>query len=252
MSIMRCLTAVTGLCIVVGSAAAAKPAALVVEVDARELPRRLIRTSLDIPCKPGPLRLWYPKWFPGSHGPLGRVQDVAGLRVETPKGEVLPWTRDEVDMHCFTVRVPDGTTTVRAKLDTICEAAASDRGAIYSFGNSSISVINWNTCVVYPEGVPVDQQTARVRLRLPEGWRSATALKSDKAADGSVEFPPVSLTVLLDNPVIAGRRLKTIKLESGTTPPAFLHLTSESPEALNLDPKVVELYSRLVREAGAI
>src|SRR5580692_497689 len=94
-----------------------------IEVDARELPRRLIHTTLDIPCKPGQLRLWYPKWFPGSHGPHGRVEDIAGLRVETADGTVVPWTRDEVDLHRFVIQVPDGTEKLRVKLDTICESA---------------------------------------------------------------------------------------------------------------------------------
>lgn len=252
MSFFRSAAAVVGLLIIVVPRAAADAPAVGIEVDARELARRLIRTTLDIPCKPGPLRLWYPKWFPGSHGPHGRVEDVAGLRVETPDGNVIPWKRDEVNMHCFAVRVPDGTTAVRVKLDTICEAAATARAGIYSFGNRSLGVINWNTCVVYPEGPSAEQQSVKVRLRLPAGWRFATALKTDEAADGIIAFRPVSLTALIDNPVIAGRHLRTVKLDAGKTPPAFLHLTSESPEALNLDAKVIDLYSRLVREAGAL
>jgi predicted metalloprotease with PDZ domain len=250
MPTFRTNAAVLGLLIFVPWAAAETPAT-VIEVDARELPRRLIHTTLDIPCQPGLLRLWYPKWFPGSHGPYGRVQDVAGLRVETPTGTVIPWTRDDVEMHCFLLRVPDGTTTVRVKLDTICEAAGTASAGIYSFGNSSLGVINWNTCVVYPEGLPVDQQLVRMRLRLPAGWRFASALKGEET-DGLITFRPVSLTTLIDNPLIAGRHLRTVKLDSGNTPPAFLHLTSESPEALNLDPRVIDLYARVVREAGAL
>src|SRR5262249_16833560 len=108
MSCLR-LAAFMGLCLVTGSAAAAEVPAVAIAVDARELPRKLIHTTLDIPCKPGALRLWYPKWFPGSHGPHGRVEDVAGFRVETPEGAPVPWTRDEVELHCFVVTVPDGT-----------------------------------------------------------------------------------------------------------------------------------------------
>src|SRR5436305_13966388 len=134
--------AVLVLVTVVGARAAADPPAIAVEVDARDLPRRLLHTTLDIPCKPGPLRLWYPKWFPGSHGPQGRVEDIAGLRVETPDGSAIPWRRDEVDLHCFTLRVPDGTTAVRVKLDTICEAAGTGRAGMYSGGTSAVGVIN--------------------------------------------------------------------------------------------------------------
>jgi predicted metalloprotease with PDZ domain len=250
MSCLRSSAVVVGLFIVVGPRAAADT--LTIDVDSRELPRRLMHTTLEIPCKPGPLRLWYPKWFPGSHGPQGRVEDIAGLRVETPDGTAIPWKRDEVDMHCFALRVPDGTTSVRVKLDTICETAGTGKAGIYSAGNSAVGVINWNTCLVYPEGPPADLQSVKLRLRLPADWRFATALKSDAATDGPISFHPVSLAELIDNPLIAGRHLRTIKLDAGNTPPAFLHLTSESPEALNLDARVIELYSRVVREAGAL
>ncbi|MFO0808903.1 MAG: hypothetical protein U0746_09795 [Gemmataceae bacterium] len=251
---VRLATALAGLGLAVGSAARAGSPAVAVEVDARELPRKLVHTTLDIPCKAGPLRLWYPKWFPGSHGPHGRVEDVAGFRVETAAGTPVPWARDEVDLHCFVVAVPAGTSSVRVRLDTVCESAGPDRAGIHTVGTRDVGVINWNTCLVYPQGPAADDQPVTVRLRLPDEWKYATALTADPAADkaGVIAFRPVSLTALVDSPLIAGRHLKTVKLDAGPGPPAFLHLTSESPEALNLDPKVVDLYARVVREAYAL
>ena len=128
---VRLAAALVGLCFGVGPAAAAETPAFAVEVDARELPRRLLHTTVDIPCQSGPLRLWYPKWFPGSHGPHGRVEDVAGFRVETPEGAPVPWTRDEVELHCFVITVPEGTNSVRVKLDTVCESAGPDLSLIH-------------------------------------------------------------------------------------------------------------------------
>lgn len=244
-------TALSLILLVVPPAFAQTPVAAI-EVDASDLARRLIHTTLDIPCKPGPLRLWYPKWLPGSHGPSGRVEDVAGLRIETPGGAAVPWVRDEVNMHCFVAQVPAGATAVRVRLDTVCEAAEVARAGIYSTGTPTLGVINWNTCVVYPEGSPAAEQMVKVRLKLPADWRYATALKTEKAANGTAEFLPVSLTELVDNPLIAGRHLRSIKLDSGTTPPAYLDLVSESPEALNLDAKTIDHYSKVVREAGQL
>ncbi len=253
MTRFRSAFALAGLWLFAGWAGAAEPT-LAIEVDARDLPRKLIHTTLDIPCKPGTLKLIYPKWFPGSHGPHGRVEDVAGLRAENQAGEAVTWTRDEVELHRFLLKVPEGTTTVRVQMETVCESASQDGGGIYSFGNRSVGVLNWNTCLVYPEGISCEEQTVQMRLRLPEGWKFATALKEDKEQekDGAISFRAVSLSALIDNPLIAGKYLKTFKLDSGKTPPAFLHLTSESPEALKLDPKVVELYSKVVREAGEL
>jgi predicted metalloprotease with PDZ domain len=252
MSGVRLATGLMILYLVAGSAVAAPP--VEIEVDARELPRKLLHTTLSIPCQPGPLRLWYPKWFPGSHGPHGRVEDVAGFRVETPDGTPAPWARDEVDLHCFIVKVPADTAVVRVKLDTVCESAGPDSAGIHTVGTRDVGVINWNTCLVYPEGPGADDQPVKLRLRLPDGWKSATALQADPEGDrdGVTTFRPVSLTALVDSPLIAGRHLKTIKLDAGPGPPAFLHLTSESPEALNLDPKTVDLYARVVREAWAL
>ena len=143
---------------------------------------------------------------------------------------------------------------MRVKLDTICESTGPSAAGIYTVGTRDVGVINWNTCLVYPQGPAADDQPVKVRLRLPDGWKYATALKAEpeKDEDGVITFRPVSLTTLVDSPLIAGRHLKTFKLDAGPGPPAFLHLTSESPEALNLDPKVVDLYSRVVREAWAL
>jgi hypothetical protein len=72
---VRLAVALESLCPAVGPAAAADAPAMTLDVDARELPRKLLHTTLDIPCQPGPLRLWYPKWFPGSHGPCRETTD---------------------------------------------------------------------------------------------------------------------------------------------------------------------------------
>ncbi len=62
----------------------------------------------------------------------------------------------------------------------------------------------------------------------------------------------MSLNTLADSPLIAGEHLRTIPLKTGSNPPAFFHVASESPSALELGPDVVDLYSRMVREAGAL
>ena len=79
-----------------------------IEVDARDLPRRLLHTRIHVPCQPGKLGLWYPKWIPGTHAPSGPIQDIAGLRLETPDGKPLPWRRDESDVFKVECDVPDG------------------------------------------------------------------------------------------------------------------------------------------------
>ena len=80
-----------------GAAADGGERVLDIEVDARDFPRRLLHAQITIPCRPGKLRLWYPKWVPGTHGPYGPVQNVAGLRLQTPQGQPLVWRRGETE-----------------------------------------------------------------------------------------------------------------------------------------------------------
>src|SRR5689334_3477036 len=61
----------------------ANPSALAAEsmtlrADLTEAPRGLIRGSLSLTVKPGPLTLVYPQWIPGYHGPVGPITDLSG------------------------------------------------------------------------------------------------------------------------------------------------------------------------------
>jgi predicted metalloprotease with PDZ domain len=230
------------------------------EVDARDLPRRLLHSRIEVPCRPGKLALWFPKWVPATHAPCGPVEDVAGLRLETSEGKPLAWRRDEVEPYRVECEIPAGVRSIVVRLDTICNEPAVRAAGYLSYGNESVGIINWNTGLMYPEGPPCDEIRVQASLRLPAGWQFATALAAATARDGRegppvadrVRFQAVSLTELVDNPLIAGKHLRTIPLDTGRGAPAFLDIASESPTALQLGPDVVGIYSRVVREAGAL
>src|SRR4051812_21315828 len=208
--------------------------ALRIEVDARDLPRRLLHTTIRIPCEPGPLALWYPRWIPGTHAPSGPLETIGGLRLETPDGKAIAWRRDPVELYRVTCEVPAGVRQVVARLDTICNAAAVAASGHLSYGNASLGIINWPTCLLYPEGPTARETQVRLGLKLPARWRFATALKSADAKDGLITFSPVSLDTLADSPLIAGENLRTLNLKTGNTPPAFFHIASEATSALEL------------------
>jgi predicted metalloprotease with PDZ domain len=225
---------------------------LEIAVDARDLPRRLLHSRIQVPCRPGTLKLWYPKWVPGTHGPYGPVQNVGGLRIQTPDGKPLRWQRDELEPYRVECQVPDDVRAVIVLLDTICNEAAEHAAGYLSYGNRLVGMINWGTCLIYPEGADCDDIQAHLSLRLPTGWKFATALESEGSSDGLSAFKTVSLTELVDCPLIAGEYLKTTPLSTGSDPPAVLDVVSESPAALEISSRVVDLYSRVAREAGAL
>jgi predicted metalloprotease with PDZ domain len=186
---------------------------------------------------------------------------VAGLRLETSDGKVIPWRRDDVDIYRVECDVPEGVREIVARLDTICSAPAVQAAGHLSYGNESVGMINWSTCVLYPEGRSCDEVHMRPSLRLPARWRFATALKAESGAgydaskppaDGLATFKTVSLSELVDSPLLAGEHMRTIALDAGKNPPAYMHLFSEAPEALKLGQDVINLYSRVVKEAGAL
>jgi predicted metalloprotease with PDZ domain len=236
----------------VGKASAGEAPTLKIEVDARDLPRRLLHTRIEVPCRPGKVAFWIPKWVPGAHGPLGPLQKVEGLRVETSAGILVRWYRDESDPFHFECNVPVGVTEIAVRLDTICDEPSHLSSGYFSYGNNSLGIVNWGTCLVYPEGFSCDDIKVQLALRLPSAWRYATALKTNQSKDGRISFETLSLADLVDCPLIAGVHLRTIALDSGDDPPAYLHLASESESALNLGSPVVDRYSNVVKEAGAI
>ncbi len=256
------LVSLAWICLATPSAQAASGPTLQIEVDARDLPRRLLHTRIVVPCQSGSkLGLWYPKWIPGTHGPSGQIQDVAGLRFETLGGKTIPWRRDDREVYRVECDIPDGVREVVARLDVICNAPAVEASGHLSYGNNSVGMINWNTCLLYPDGPACDDIMAHLSLRLPRGWRFATALATETprdaqapkpAGEAPVAFKTVPLTDLIDNPLIAGDHLRSIPLSTGPYPPAFLDLVSESPGALRLGPNVIDIFSRMVREAGAL
>ncbi len=225
---------------------------LQIDIDARDLPRRLLHSRIQVPCQGGKLKLWYPKWVPGTHGPHGPVNDVGGLRIQTSDGKPLKWQRDELELFRVECQVPDNVREVIVSLDMICNEVSAQAAGYLTYANNLVGIINWGTCLVYPEGFPCDDIQVNLSLRLPAKWQFATALKKTGDKDRQFTFGTISLTDLADCPLIAGEHLRSIPLATGPYPPAFLDVVSESPTALELSPRVIDLYSRVVREAGAL
>ncbi|HEY0392915.1 MAG TPA: hypothetical protein VGD01_00335, partial [Candidatus Elarobacter sp.] len=93
------------------AAALAATSPIALHLDASRAVQGLLAVHETIPARPGPLTLVYPKWIPGAHGPIGPIQNVAGLAIRAG-GTTLRWTRDPVDLYAFHVDVPAGASSV--------------------------------------------------------------------------------------------------------------------------------------------
>jgi predicted metalloprotease with PDZ domain len=250
MSLPRSVFVVAGFLLSVAPSVGAAPSGpIVLEVDARDAPRRLFHAHLSIPASPGPLTLVYPEWIPGEHGPVGPIADLSGLRF-VAGGQDLPWQRDPVDMYAFHLEVPAGADAVAVDLDYLSPV---DTGK-YSAGPSAtpeLAVVSWNTLLLQPQGKGSDDLTYRASLRLPEGWRFGTALPVASERPEAVDFEPVSLTTLVDSPVLTGAHFRTIELTPGPTPHRIC-IAADAEADLAAPPELIEHWKALVAETGAL
>jgi predicted metalloprotease with PDZ domain len=219
-------------------------------VDLTDAPRNIYHAKLNIPVKPGPFTLVYPKWIPGNHRPSGPVHNLTGLRMEA-SGRAIPWERDDVDMYAFHVNVPAGVSELQVSLDAITQGInAAGTGAQAS---SNVLGLNWNEVVLYPQGAKSDDVQVAPSVRLPTGWKFGTALEVANQAGDSVEFHPVSLTMLVDSPLIAGNHFRKVELtKPGETPAHIIDMVSESEAGLAMTPADEAAYRKLVAETGVL
>ena len=151
----------------------------------------------------------------------------------------------------FHLEVPGGVTTLEADYDWLSPAS----GEGFSAGPSAdqvLAVLEWNLVTLYPAGVPADSLTYQASLRLPQGWKFATALSVQQQNAGEILFAPVPLPTLIDSPVLAGQNFRSIPLAPDVQPPHHLNLAADSAAALAISDEQIAAYSRLVREAGAL
>jgi predicted metalloprotease with PDZ domain len=73
------------------------------------------------------------------------------------------------------------------------------------------------------------------------------------AAGGAIHFDPVSLTTLIDSPLMCGSIMREFDITpKGVSQRHLLDLFEKSPEGLNVPPERIAAYRNLVSEAGAL
>ena len=220
-------------------------------VDLTDAPRKLVHAAETLPVTPGPLTLLYPKWIPGEHMPSGPIVNQAGF-VITANGAAVKWQRDPLDMFTFHVMVPTGVTHLDIHMDFLDSAAASG----FSGGASSsanLSLLSWNSVVVYPAGRRASDIMVSPSITIPAEWKYGTALTTTaQSTTAKSIFTTVSLEQLIDSPVLCGRWFREIPLGTKTTPMHYLDLAGDGSEDIELSQEHIDQFSNLVRETGAL
>src|SRR5580698_487830 len=109
--------------------------------------QKILYVQEEMPVRPGPLTLYYPKYTPGDHAPDGPIGEMMGLEI-TAGGRRIAWLRDEVDMFTFHLTVPTGVD----RIDISFQFPARDRVT------SNLMGLEWNEAALYQAGYPTNVQ----------------------------------------------------------------------------------------------
>ena len=166
-------------------------------------------------------------------------------------GKTVTWQRDDVDMYAFHVVVPEAAQELIVSLDAITSNDSAGGGG--PAASSNLLDLNWNAVVLYPQGADSDAVEFIASVKLPTGWKFGSALIPAHMSGDEVEFAPVSLTTLVDSPLIAGKHYRQIDLTSGSeTPTHQMDLVADSEADLAMKPEDLAAYRKLVAETGAL
>ena len=223
---------------------------ILLHVDLTDAPRHLLHAHLQIPVSAGPLTLEYPQWIPGDHRPTGPIDNLAGI-VMRANGKDLPWRRDDVDMYGFHVEVPSGVSQLEVSLDFL--ATPGDTGSDENGATSAnMTVLEWNSVVLYPAHIPVAQIPIQASLTVPADWKLGTALTIAAQKGLETSFAPVSVEQLVDSPVITGRYFREFPLAPEITPKHYLDVAGDAADDVDLKPAFLASVTQLVRETGPL
>ncbi len=242
-TILLCVATSAGCC------AFGRAAGVAVHADLREASRGLLHATLRIEAKPGPMTLLYARWIPGEHGPTGPVTDLAITKMSAG-GRAVAWRRDLENMYAIQVDVPAGATALEVTVDYLAPA-----GGNFGSGpttSAKLAVLNWFIVTLYPAGAAAADIAVAPSVTLPDGWDFGGSLAVAERRGAEVTFAPVSLEMLLDQPVIAGAMMKHFELTPGATPAHVIDCAADSEAALAIPAERLKAFQRVPGEYAAV
>ena len=225
------------------------PGQMTLTVDATDVNQHVMRINETIPIPQGQdggdFILLFPKWRPGNHGPTGPLPSLAGLQV-VADGQTCIWRRDTVDMGAFHVDVPKGAHTLQVRFEFLSSLNNEEARVVMT---PNMVEVEWRPQVLFPAGYYQRDIAVHAAVRLPSGFKYATALDTEAAQDGTVSFKPLSLETLLDSPVLAGRYFSRIDLDPGSAVPVHLDVVADRAKDLAIKPDDLQAHRNLVQQA---
>ncbi|SEO86139.1 Predicted metalloprotease, contains C-terminal PDZ domain [Luteibacter sp. UNC138MFCol5.1] len=215
------------------------PGNLTLHVDLSDASRHLYHVRESIPVKPGHAILYYPKWIPGVHAPSGPLSNVAGFIV-TGNGKRIPWRRDLKEMYAFHVDVPEGVDKLDLTFDYLAPATPN------------YIPLSFNEVAFYPAGYYTSQITVQPTLKLPAGWKFASALETASQSGDEVSFRPVSFENLVDSPVMTGKYFTRIDLAPGQPTQVHLNITGDTAAGVKATEDQIAKQRALIVQANKL
>ncbi len=222
------------------------PGTLKLSVDATDLQRKIFDIRETIPvARAGKFTILYPQWVPGGHSPRNDIDKLAGL-VITANGQRLAWTRDPVQVFAFHVEVPDGVSELQLSYQFLSPVEARVGRQVMT---PDMLNLQWLQMGFYPAGYYTRQIPVEASVKLPEGFKFASALEVAKTEGQTTTFKVTPFETLVDSPMFAGRYFKTVELDPTGPAPVRLNMVADKPELLEFQPEQIQAHKDLVQQA---
>jgi predicted metalloprotease with PDZ domain len=222
------------------------PGLIRLDVDASDINRRIFNVRQNIPVQGGQTAtLLFPKWLPGSHWPAGRIEALAGLTIHA-SGKRLEWVRDTADAFAFHVNVPADVTALDLQFQFLTALEGSQGRIVIT---PEMLNLQWNMVTLYPAGHFTRQIPIQASIRLPDGWKLASALETASTEGGVTTFKPTTVEELVDSPLFSGKHFRSVDLGVTGKAPVRLNVFADKAQSLEMKPEHIEAHKALVRQA---
>jgi len=154
-------------------------------------------------------------------------------------------------MFAFRVDVPAGASEIEVSLDLLIPDAIEG----FSSGASAtpkLALLSWNQVVLYPAAALGNAITYEAELKLPPGWSIGTSLPVKSSRPSGIVFEPVTLSTLIDAPVLAGEFFRTVVLDDRPGRSVVIDMAADAAADLAIPAELLDGYKRLVKEADAL